>query len=282
MKIDSGSGFSYLGHLQAKKPEEMQLFREVFPQEKPIELGKIDTETVKVDLSDEGLTAAEKIEYLRKAVQEMPDSGAINVEEMMKIREILPKLQMDPVNSHYEEMRDMRYAFFESEKGDDKIASFETTVNTWMKAYAMKYDALIKGHEDGSRDAYVVNPGEMTEHGNFVYHRIELEEDRHYLEEAFEKAGQAVSIVAQIQENRWMIRHVFHGEESLGITLPKDYGTRIQNMMEQAKDIFVKNYDAGKYSEANVMLHDIENITTKLLKEDRTFWNNMNKLFSEP
>lgn len=285
MKVENNSSFTFLGNTNIKKQEEMQLVKDVIPQlqNKNITLGKIDTETVKIDLSDEGLSAAEKQQYLRKAVQEMPDSSAINVEEMMQIREILPKLQMDPVYSHYEEMRGIRYEFYEMEKEEDeKVLSVEDTMNTWMKAYALKYDALIKGHEDGSRDVYVVNPGEMTASGNFVYHRVEFAEDMGYLDDAFSKATQAVSMVAQIQENRWQVRHIFHGDEPLGITLPKDYAERLQNMMKNAKDAFVEKYNAGAYADTNSMTGDIVAMTSKLLKEDEEFWKSMNRLFSEP
>ena len=284
MKVEGTNSFFFGENAKILQQEEMKAVAEVFPelQEKNVKLGKIDTETVKVDLSEEGLSAAEKIQYLRKAVQEMPDSGAVNFQELMELREILPKVQMDPVHAHFEGIRDVRYGFLDRETEEDTVINLQDAVTSWMKAYALQHDALVKAHADGTRDVYVQNYGETTESGNFVFHKVELAEDMEYMDAAFEKAGQAVSMMAQIHENRWQVRNIFHGDEPLGIELPENYGDRLQSIMWTAKEMFVEKYNAGTYKSINTMTNDISKMTMTLLKEDNVFWKSMNRLFSKP
>ena len=115
MKVEGNSVLSFLGNSKLKQPEELIQAKAALgiSEDKKIILGKIHTETVQVDLSDEGLSAAEKLQYLRKAVQEMPDSGARDYEALMWLREVFPKVQMDPVGTLYQEMRELRYGFLE-------------------------------------------------------------------------------------------------------------------------------------------------------------------------
>lgn len=82
-----GIGMPDLLHTKVEKQPKV-LAREVIPELKAVE--------VKVDISKEGMEA------LRKQVQEMP--GSVDMEEWMQTREILPKLQMDPVGTHYWKM----------------------------------------------------------------------------------------------------------------------------------------------------------------------------------
>ncbi|MBE5853582.1 MAG: hypothetical protein E7299_11660 [Lachnospiraceae bacterium] len=284
MRIDNTNSFFFGENVKLLQQEEMKTVAEVFPefQGKQVKLGKIDTETVKVDLSEEGLSSVEKIQYLRKAVQEMPDSGAVNFQELMELKEILPKVQMDPVYSHFEKIRDSRYGFLNTETEEDAVTNLQDVVTSWMKAYALQYDALVKAHADGSRDVYVQNYGETTESGNFVFHKVELAEDMEYMDAAFEKAGQAISMMAQVHENRWQVRNIFHGDEPLGIDLPENYGDKLQSIMRMAKDMFVEKYNVGTYKNINAMTNDISKMTITLLKEDTVFWKSMNRLFSKP
>ena len=103
--------------------------------------------SVKVDISKEGLDA------LRQKVQEMPEY--IDFEKEMRFREILPKLQMDPVGSLYGEMSSEWQAELDAIKEYNGSYDLEDMISATMKSYAKQYHGLMQGHADGSRDIYV-------------------------------------------------------------------------------------------------------------------------------
>ena len=112
--------------------------------------------SVKVDISKEGLDALrpkEGLAKLRKSVQEMP--GHIDFEKEMRFREILPKLQMDPVGSLYSEMSSEWQAELDGIKEYNGSYDLEDMISATMKSYAKQYHGLVQGHADGSRDIYV-------------------------------------------------------------------------------------------------------------------------------
>lgn len=186
MEIKGLGQFSLLetNNLQTKRV----LAKDVIPELKDVE--------VKVDLSKEGMAA------LRKQVQEMP--GHIDVEEMMRAREILPKCQIDPVGTHYFQMAKYEGEFLEKVK---EVKGNEYTIedirDIQLKAYNRCYKELQETYEKGERDIYIVN-GIID--GKTQYHKVTKEEDFEYLKKAYERLAKKTEIYATIQNNRVELR----------------------------------------------------------------------------
>ena len=221
---------------------------------------------IKVDISKEGLEA------LRKQVQEMP--GRIDFEKEMRFREILPKLQMDPAGTLYEDMRSTWQDDLDEIKEWQGHYGLEDIVTATMKSYAGQYHKLVQGHEDGSRDIYVSDSLEE-------YHKVGLEEDLGYLDQAYERAVSGTAMYAGMQEQRWIFRHFFYGEPSLDVDLPKDYRERIKGLMEKAQEEFVQQYESGAFSSEEEMIAAAGKIGSNVLREDQVFYQKMERLFEQ-
>lgn len=191
MEIKGLGQFSLLeaNNVQTKKV----LAKDVIPELKDVE--------VKVDISKEGMEA------LRMQVQEMP--GRIDVEEMMRDREILPKLQMDPVGTHYFQMAKYEGEFLEKVKEVKGNAyTIEDIRDVQLKAYNRCYKELEEAYEKGERDIYICN-GVVD--GKAQYHQVTKEEDFSYLKEAFERLDRKATLYQQLQERNKQIQIDFSG-----------------------------------------------------------------------
>ena len=256
MNIKKVGEFSFTGNLRVadKQVQVKEAVQEL--QDKEIFL--------KVDISKEGMEA------LRKEVQAMP--GHIDFEKQKKLREILPKLQMDPVGAHYEKMNAYSNDALAKIKEYNKNYGLEELFAVKMEGFVKQYRNTILGHEDGSRDIYVQESLEE-------FHKVELEEDLEYLSQAFERSARSVSMFASVQEQRWQIRHLFHGEPELPVELPDDYQSRIEEMLGKAAEEFTNKYsDISGVSEAQ-MITDAKAIASRILREDKEFYESMKILF---
>ncbi len=256
MNIQKVGEFSFTGNLKVAD-------KQVQVKEAVSELQDKDI-CIKVDISREGLEA------LRKNVQEMP--GHIDFEKEMRFREILPKLQMDPVGSIYGEMRTQWQTELTEIKEYNGSYDLEDIISATMKSYAKQYYGLMQGHEDGSRDIYVSDSLEE-------YHKVELEEDLAYLDKAFERATSGTVMYAGMQEQKWAFRHFFYGEPALDVELPKDYRDRIKEVMKKAQEEFHQQYENGAFTSVEEMVAKAGSIGSKMLQEDTVFYNKMEHLF---
>ena len=177
-----GLGMPDLLHVKMENKAKV-LAREVLPELKDME--------VRVDISREGMEA------LRKKVQEMP--GTIDMEEWMKAREVLPKLQMDPVGTHYFQMAEYEGALLEkvkAEKGDKYTAEDIRDIQT--RAYDRYYKELQKAWDNDERDIYISN-GIVD--GKAQYHQVSEEEDFEYLKQAYERLQKKVEIFQSLKQS---------------------------------------------------------------------------------
>lgn len=256
MNVTNVNGFSFEGNL--KVLNDPVRVKDVTPQLQDKEI------SVKLDISKEGMEA------LRKEVQAMP--GHVDFEKQKKLREILPKLQMDPVGTHYQEMNAYSNDALAKIKEYNKNYGLEELFAVKMEGFVKQYRNTILRHEDGSRDIYVMDSLEE-------YHKVESEEDLQYLRQAFERSARSVSMFASVQEQRWQIRHLFHGEPELPIELPDDYRSRIEEMFGKAAEEFTNKYsDISDVSEVQ-MITDAKAIASRILREDKEFYAAMKVLF---
>lgn len=257
MNVTTIAGFSFEGNLKIMNAPVR--VKDVMPQLQDKEI------SVAVDISKEGLEA------LRKEVQSMP--GHIDFEKEMAFRKILPKLQMDPAGAHYEKLNAYSNDALSKIKEYNEDYGLEELFAVRMEAYAIQYRNTILGHEDDSRDIYVMDSLEE-------YHKVELEEDLGYLQQAFERSARSVSRIASIREQSWQIGHIFHGEEALPIELPQDYQDKIVQMLTKAGEEFANKYsDISNVSEAQ-LIADAKAIASRILREDKEFYKSMEILFS--
>lgn len=177
-----GLGMPDLLHIKMENKAKV-LAKEVLPELKDME--------VRVDISREGMEA------LRKEVQEMP--GNIDMEEWMKTREVLPKLQMDPVGTHYFQMAEYEGELLEkvkAEKGDKYTA--EDIRDIQARAYDRYYKELQKAWDNDERDIYISNG---IVYGKAQYHQVSKEEDFEYLKQAYERLQKKVEIFQSLKQS---------------------------------------------------------------------------------
>ena len=256
MNVTNINGFSFEGNLKVQNAPVR--VKDITPQLQDKEI------SVKIDISKEGMEA------LRKEVQAMP--GHIDFEKQKKLREMLPKLQMDPVGAHYEKMNAYSNDALAKIKEYNKNYGLEELFAVKMEGFVKQYRNTILGHADGSRDIYVQESLEE-------FCKVELEEDLGYLSQAFERSARSVSMFASVQEQRWQIRHLFHGEQKLPVELPDDYQDKIVQMLTKAGEEIANKYrDISNVSESQ-MIVDAKSIASRILREDKEIYKSMQILF---
>ena len=256
MNVTNINGFSFEGNLKVQNAPVR--VKDITPQLQDKEI------SVKIDISKEGMEA------LRKEVQAMP--GHIDFEKQKKLREMLPKLQMDPVGAHYEKMNAYSNDALAKIKEYNKNYGLEELFAVKMEGFVKQYRNTILGHADGSRDIYVQESLEE-------FRKVELEEDLGYLSQAFERSARSVSMFASVQEQRWQIRHLFHGEQKLPVELPDDYQDKIVQMLTKAGGEIPNKYrDISNVSESQ-MIVDAKSIASRILREDKEIYKSMQILF---
>lgn len=264
MNVVQVGGFSFVAGPNTKvmTPENAKTIKDVVPSLKDA--------PIKVDISEEGRKA------LREQVQNMP--GHFDLEEEMRMREILPKLKLDPVYEHRTAMDSMIQSSYDEIKQHKDYYSIDDLVNVRMDAYARQYFRISKENDQGNRE-YYLSAG-MDENNKLQFHQVSKEEDLEYLDEAFNQKGRSLGTLAGIQEQKWQIDHIFGGKPALSVKLSSDYQTRLDDIMTKARDEVKDKYNKGEYENESVMADDAKKIGIKYLRQDTEFYKQMQELFS--
>lgn len=238
--------------------KDLKQVKDVIPQcaERQI---KVDT----VELSREGMEA------LRERVQSMP--GHIDVEEIMRMREILPKLSMNPSDDFLWAMRDDMQNSLNHIKQSKGSYTFDDLVSIRMDAYEKQYDALRKSYDEGTRDIYVSDG--IDENGKLKYHKVAWEEDEAYLNEAFGRIAEELAFSARSQQISWQIKEKFGGGKAPQITLPEGYTEKLSDILTRAAFTYADQKEKGNPVDA-------AGLALKYLNEDKGFADAMRRLYS--
>ena len=196
---NAGSNIWNLLNQQAvSKGENRKQIRDVVPELKGRQI-----KTDSLELSREGMTA------LREKVQSMP--GHIDVEELKQMKEILPKLKMNPEDDFYWAMRNDMQSSLDAIKQSKGSYTLDDMISIRMEAYTKQYDALQKLYEDGSRDIYISDG--IDENGKLQYHKVSQEEDVAFLNDAFGRIADSLGFTAKSREIQRKNNEQFGGQK---------------------------------------------------------------------
>ncbi|MDE6619200.1 MAG: hypothetical protein K2K74_01670 [Lachnospiraceae bacterium] len=223
----------------------------------------IRIKTDSVDLSREGLEA------LRAQTQGAFEQ--IDIDEIQRMREILPKLSMNPSDEMLWAMREDVQNSIDVVKKAKGGYTLDDLIAARMDAYTRQYEMLQKGHADGTRDAYVSDG--MDENGRLQYHKVTLEEDLQYLNEAFGRIADEMEFAAKSKEILQRNREMFGGQKALAAPLPNRYGQRLADTLKRAASAYAAERENGNPANAAKLAFDY-------LNEDQSFSNTMHLLFS--
>lgn len=258
MNIQSINNWNLLEQPQTVRGEDMKQIKEAVPELKDRQI-RVDT----AEFSKEGMEA------LRRQVQSMP--GHIDVEEIMRMKEILPKLKMNPEDDFTWAMREEMQNSLNAVKESSGTYTLDDLITIRMEAYQKQYDALQKSYDDGTRDIYVSDG--IDENGNLKYHQVTREEDMEYLNKAFDRIADSLMFSAKSQEIQWQINEKFGKQKAPLESLPQGYGEKLSGILKHAADVYAEQKDQGiRVNAASAAL--------KYLNEDAEFSKAMHVLFS--
>lgn len=221
---------------------------------------KIKTDSL--ELSREGMAA------LREKVQGMP--GHIDVEEIKQMREILPKLKLNPEDDFYWAMREDLQNSLDAIKQSKGSYTLDDLISIRMDAYTRQYHALQKSHEDGSRDIYICDGSDAD--GKLQYHKVSKEEDVAFLNQAFDRIADSLGFTAKGCENKLKIHELFGGQKAPDLSLPDNYEKKLSDILKKAAAVYTEQENGKHVNAANLAL--------KYLNENAGFSNAMHQLFS--
>lgn len=240
------------------KSEDRKQIRDVVP-----ELNERQIKTDSLELSREGMAA------LREKVQSMP--GHIDVEEIKQMKEILPKVKMNPEDDFYWAMRNDMQSSLDAIKQSKGSYTLDDLISIRMEAYTRQYDALQKSYEDGSRDIYISDG--IDENGKLQYHKVSQEEDVEFLNDAFGRIADSLGFTAKSREIQWKINEKFGGQKAPELSLPEGYEAKLTGTLKKAAATYAEQRKNGNYVNATKQ-------ALKYLDEDAAFSNAMHQLFS--
>lgn len=258
MGIEGINKWNILEYPASVSNQNLKQLKDVVPEIKEHEI-RVDS----VEFSKEGMAA------LREQVQSMP--GRIDVEEMIRMKEILPKLKMNPTDEFLWAMRDDIQSSLNAIKQSKGSYTLDDLISIRMEAYTRQYDALQKSYADGTRDIYISDG--IDEDGKLQYHKVTQEEDVAYLKEAFDRIADSLSFTAKSQEIQWQINEKFGGKNPLPVSLPEGYEERLADTLKRAAGEYAEQREKGQYVNASVL-------ALKYLNGDTEFANAMRTLFS--
>lgn len=218
---------------------------------------------------DSACFSREGMQAMRTKVQEMP--GHIDVEEMIRMREILPKLKVNPEDEFLWAMRNDMQSSLDRIKQSGGSYTLDDLISIRMKSYTTQYDALQKSYEDGSRDVYISDG--VDENGKLQYHKVTETEDFGYLKEAFDRVADSLKLSAKSQEIQWQINEKFYGESKLPVSLPDGYDEKLADILKQAAFEYADQREKGQYADA-------VGLAFRYLNQDPEFANAVRTLFS--
>ena len=218
---------------------------------------------------DSAVFSREGMDALRGQVQGV--FKQIDVDEIMRMREIFPKLHMDLSYEMRDAMqKDMRKVSEEIIKVKG-YTSLDDTIALHMNAYMRQYETIIKGHADGTRDVYVSDG--MDENGKSQYHKVTMEEDLQYLNEAFGQIADGMVLAANSKAILQQNKEVFGGQKALTVPLANRYGERLADILKRAASTYAEQREKGNPANAARLAFDY-------LNDDKKFSDTMHMLFS--
>ena len=218
---------------------------------------------------DSAVFSREGMAALRTQVQGSFEQ--IDVDEIMRMREIFPKLRMEQSYEMMEAMqKDMRNASEEIIKSKG-YTSLDDVITERMDAYMSQYEALLRGHADGTRDVYILDG--IDENDKMQYHKVTLEEDLENLDEAFGRIADGMVFAAKAKEILQKNREIFGGQKALAAPLPNRYGERLADILKCAASTYAEQRQKGNPVDAAGLAFDY-------LNEDKSFSDIMHMLFS--
>ena len=208
-----GDKWNLLDYAKSIKHEEMQRIT-AYPAwedtDKPVTLS----------ISEEGL----------RALHGQKLKGAVDVEELKRMEEILPKLSYNPADEHLWDMRNGITNDLNTIKEQKGSYTMDEMLSVRMGAYADAYEALERAYADGTRDVWVSDG--IDENGNLKYHQVTKEEDFAYLDTGFERMKRKIVGIFAGRENLRNIKEIFYGER-IEIELPEDYEERLSHILDK-------------------------------------------------
>ena len=242
MKIQGFDKWNLFSYSNSKQGEQMQRLAE-HPKMKELE-------GVTVTFSKEGISALHGQQL----------KGAVDVEEMKRMEEILPKLSMNPSDEFYWAMREDMSKSMQAIKENKGNYGFDDLLSVRMAAYANQYDSLVQAHEDGSRDVYVCD-GE-DENGKLQFHKLSIEEDIACLDAAFSRIAESLVYSARAQEATLEINERFGGKQN-DIELPENYEGKLKDIFESAMQKYKDSKSEGEYINASALVLQFFNQDTE-------------------
>ena len=258
MNVQNVNYWNLLEQPGTGKSENTRQVKEAAPELKDREI-----KTDSVEFSKEGMAA------LREKVQNMP--GHIDVEEIRQMKEILPKLKMNPADDFYWAMKNDMQNSLDAVKASSGTYTLDDLISIRMNAYTKQYDALQKAYEDGTRDIYVSDG--IDENGNLKYHQAIKEEDMAYLNEAFGRVADGLKFSAKSQEIQQQINEKFGKQKGMSVSLPDGYEEKLSGILKRAADTYAKEKEKGNQVNA-------AELALQYLNEDKEFSNAMHMLFA--
>ncbi len=196
--------------------------------------------------------------------------GAVDVEAMKRMHEILPKLKYNPSDDFLWAMRDDISTELQQIKEEKGSYTLDDIYSIRLNAYAKQYNALKEAYAEGTREIYV-NDG-VDENDNFKFHKVTQEEDFAYLDKAFERIKENMLFSLTSKEIILEIKEKFGGEK-IEIDLPKNYKEKIQSILDET----VTTYKELKNQEEDV---DITQLFHQFFGKDKAFADIMRKLYA--
>lgn len=258
MSIQSINHWNLLEGPAADKGRDYRQIKDAVP-----ELKEKTIKTDSAEFSKEGMQA------LRERVQNMP--GHMDVEEIMRMKEILPKLKMNPADEFYWAMKEDMQNSLNAVKESKGTYTLDDLIAVRMEAYEKQYDSLQQAYRDGSREIYVCDG--MDENGRMQYHQVTKEEDEAYLKEAFGRAADSLMFAAKSQEIQWQINEKFGKQSALPVSLPEGYGEKLSGILKRAADSYIQQKETGTHVTA-------AGLALQFLNADKKFSDAMHVLFS--
>lgn len=221
---------------------------------------KVENKADTLSISEEGLRALHGTKL----------PGAVDVEKMKRMQEILPKLSYNPADEHLWGLRGKVTDAMTILKKQKEKYTLDDMISIRLEAYASEYSSLQKAYTFGTREVWISDG--IDEDGDFKFHQVTEEEDFGYLEEGFERMKKEIVSTLAIKENEIRFKeYVYH--EDADFNLPANYQDKMMNILDQT----INEYDEQKSQGINV---NITKIFNQFFNEDISFANVMRHLYN--
>ena len=221
---------------------------------------KTENKTVTLSISEEGLRALHGTKL----------SGAVDVEKVKQMQEILPKLSYNPADEHLWALRGKGSDAMTNLKEQKENYTVDDMISIRLEAYASEYDSLEKAYMDGTRDIWISDG--VDEDGDFKFHQVTKDEDFEYLKEGFDRIKKEIVTTLALKENEIRFKEYVYHEET-DIDIPANYQDKMMNILDKT----IETYDNQRLNGENA---DITKIFQQLFNKDTSFANEIRQLYS--